>query len=167
MAGKQNIVPFIMGANLGELTGPGIILMPQVIQAYVDLFAGANKAGGKAYAYIFDYVPAGWKKDGAVSTHCMELPYVFGDWDQEGFIWPTVFHLAKPSGARSADPGCTDADRKVSEVMMKLWTNFAKTGNPSVNGLVDWPAWDEAKDLYLYITEKPEVKSGFSRVAQR
>src|SRR3990172_5598260 len=26
LSGKQNVVPFIMGANLGELTGPGIIL---------------------------------------------------------------------------------------------------------------------------------------------
>jgi para-nitrobenzyl esterase len=29
LAGKQNVVPFIMGANLGELTGPGFILIPK------------------------------------------------------------------------------------------------------------------------------------------
>ena len=167
MAGQQNVVPFIMGANLGELTGPGIILMPQAIPAYVNLFTGANKAGGKAYAYIFDHVPAAWRKDGAVSTHCMELPYVFGDWDYEGFIWPTVFHLTKPSGANSADPECTDADRRVFETMMNLWTNFAKTGNPSLKGVIDWPAWDTTTDRYLYIDESIEVKSGFSKVAQK
>lgn len=42
-AGKQNVVPFMMGANLGELTGPGIILMLQVIRAYLDLFTGAHR----------------------------------------------------------------------------------------------------------------------------
>ena len=51
--------------------------------------------------------------------------------------------------------------------MMKLWVTFARTGNPSTKGLVDWPVWDEAKDQYLYITEKPEVRSGFSKVGQK
>lgn len=166
-AGKQNAVPFIMGANLGELTGPGIVLMPQVIPSYVNLFTGANKVGGKAYAYIFDQVPAGWKKDGVVSAHSMELPYVFGDWDYKDTDWTILFLFAKPSGAKSADPGVIDKDREVSEVMMKLWANFAKTGNPSLKGLVDWPAYQEATDQYLYITESLEAKSGFSRIAQK
>jgi para-nitrobenzyl esterase len=48
---------------------------------------------------------------------------------------------------------------------MQMWTNFARTGNPSIKGVVDWPAWDEAKDQYLYIAESPEVRSGFSKVA--
>ena len=73
----------------------------------------------------------------------------------------------KMAGAKSDDPGLSDADRSVSDLMIKMWTNFAKTGNPSIPGVVDWPAWDEAKDQYLYITEKPEVRSGFSKVAQK
>jgi para-nitrobenzyl esterase len=165
-AGKQNVVPFIMGANLGELTGPGLIVMSQLIPGYVNLFGGANKVGGKAYGYVFDHVPSGWKKDGVVSTHAMELPYVFGDLDQGGF-WPILFTLAKPSGAKSVDPGVTDTDREVSEVLMRLWTNFAKTGNPSLKGVVDWPAWEQGTDQYLHITESLRVKSGFSRIAQQ
>ena len=51
--------------------------------------------------------------------------------------------------------------------MMKMWTNFAKMGNPSIDGVIDWPAWDKAKDQYSYITEKPEVRAGFSKVAQK
>jgi para-nitrobenzyl esterase len=159
-AGKQNAVPFIIGANLGELTGPFVMRIP----SYVNLFAGANRVGGKAYAYVFDHIPAGWKRDGVVSAHAMELPYVFGDWDLKGGVWPAVLFLA---GAKSADPGLTEQDGKVSEMMMKIWTNFAKTGNPSMKGFVDWPAWDEASDRYLYITESPEVRSGFSKVAQK
>ena len=166
-AGQQNVVPFITGANLGELTGPGVIVMPFLIPSYVSLLTGANKVGGKAYAYIFNHIPAGWKRDGAVCTHMMEVPCVFGDWDCTDVLWYILFALAKPSGAKLPDPGLTDEDRKVSEVMMKLWTNFAKTGSPSVKGLVDWPAWDEAKDQYLYIAESLEVKSGFSKVAQK
>ena len=166
-AGKQNTVPFIMGTNLGELTGPGMILMPQVVTSYVNLFTGANRVGGKAYAYAFGHVPGGWKKDGAVATHAMELPYVFGDWETKDFLWTLLYALAKPSGAKSPDPGLTHADRRVSELMMTMWTSFARTGNPSIEGVIDWPTWDEATDRYLYITEKPEVRSGFSRVAQK
>jgi para-nitrobenzyl esterase len=161
-SGEQNIVPFIMGANLGELTGPGMLLMPWVIPGYMNLFRGANKVGGKVYGYIFDHIPAGWKKEGAVSNHGIELPYVFGDLDCRSVGW-----VRMALGRKSPDPGLTDVDRKVSEMMMKMWTNFARTGNPGIEGAVDWPAWDEEKDQYLYITETPEVRSGFSRVGQQ
>ena len=41
----------------------------------------SNKAGVAGYASIFDQVTEGWKKEGCVSVHSIELPYVFGDWD--------------------------------------------------------------------------------------
>ena len=53
-------------------------------------------------------------------------------------------------------------DRKISEAMMSIWTQFARTGNPSVKGLIEWPAWDEAGDRYLFIAETLEIKSGYS-----
>jgi para-nitrobenzyl esterase len=166
-SGRQNIVPFILGANLGEINGPGVLVWPQVIPSYLNLFRGANKVGGKAYAYIFDHVPAGWKNEGAVSAHTMELPYVFGDWDNQSDIWEAIFFFTKPCGLKSADPGLNDLDRKVSEMVMQLWTNFAKTGNPSLPGVVEWPAWEESGDQYLYIAESLQVKSAFSKIAQK
>jgi para-nitrobenzyl esterase len=166
-AGRQNAVPFIVGADRGELNSPGVILMPWIVPAYLDLFAGARDAGGRAYAYVFDHVPAGWKKDGAVCAHTMEIPYVFGDWDNHSGFWPVVYYLTQPSGAKSPDPGLTDMDRRVSELTMSLWANFARTGIPGVDGEVDWPAWDEASDQYLNIAESPEVRSGFSTIAQK
>jgi para-nitrobenzyl esterase len=48
-----------------------------------------------------------------------------------------------------------------------MWAQFARTGNPSVEGLIEWPAWGSATDQYLYITDPLEVKSGFSKVAQK
>jgi para-nitrobenzyl esterase len=132
----------------------------------VNILNGANKAGGKAYAYIFDHVPAEWKKDGVVAAHGMEVPYVFGDLGSRPF-WAVLFVLAKPSGAKSPDPGLTDTDRKVSEIMMQMWINFASNGNPGVKGLVAWPSWEQGTDRYLYITELLEVKSGFSRIPQK
>lgn len=47
---------------------------------------------------------------------------------------------------------------KVKENFTKLWTDFAKTGNPSK----DWPVADLAKGLpYVEITDKITVKNNF------
>jgi para-nitrobenzyl esterase len=165
-AGKQNAVPFIMGANLGELTGPGSLVIPHLIPYYTALFSAANKAHVKAYAYIFDQVPEGWKQDGCVSCHAMELGYVFGIWDDLN-DWAQLMPVARPAGAKRQNPGVTSADRKVSEAMMSLWTQFARTGDPSVAGLIEWPNWEQITDQYLYIAEPLQVKSGFSRVSQK
>lgn len=163
-AGKQNTVPLIVCANLGELTGPGVLVLPMLIPAYVDMLAAVTRAGAKGYACIFDQVPSHWKQTGCVSTHAMELGYVFGDWDNTTGGWLLLFMLASQSGAKSPDPGLTDADRKVSEAMMAMWAQFAKTGDPNIEGLITWPAYDTSSDRYLYIADPLEVKSGFSRL---
>jgi para-nitrobenzyl esterase len=164
-AGRQNVMPFIMGANLGELTVPGGVYMPQVIQKYINLFSGANLAGSQAYGYVFDQVPKKWRREGCVCTHAMELPYVFGDWDNSAGSWNGFYRMAASKGAKQPDPGLTDLDRKVSDWMMTIWAQFARTGNPSVSGLVDWPSWKKETDLYLYVNDTLQVKSGYSRVA--
>jgi len=57
----------------------------------------------------------------------------------------------------------TEFDRVVAPpAMMQMWTQFARTGNPSVKGLIEWPTWDKATDNYLYIAEPLQVKSGYS-----
>jgi para-nitrobenzyl esterase len=165
---KQNPVPVIASANLGELTGPGAILMPFIIPDYVNILNGVNKAGQKGYACIFDQMPSRWKQEGCVSFHALELSYVFGEWDNATGWWSGLFDLlAKGSGAKTPDPGFTDTDRKVSENMMAMWAQFAKTGNPNVEGLTAWPAYESESDQYLYIAEPLQVKSGFSKVAQK
>jgi len=162
-AGQQNTVPLIVCANLGELTGSGVLVFPGLISDYLDMLAAVTKAGAKGYACIFDQVPGKWKQEGCISTHAMELGYVFGDWDNTTGGWLLVFMLASQSGAKSPDPGLTDADRKVSEAMMAMWAQFARTSDPNVKGLTDWPTYDTT-DRYLYIADPLEVKSGFSKV---
>jgi len=166
-ADKQNTVPLIVCTNLGELTGPGILVLPELIPGYVDMLAAVTKAGVKGYACLFDQVPSKWKQTGCVSTHAMELGYVFGDWDNTTGGWLLIFMLASQSGATSPDPELGDADRKVSEVMMAMWTRFAKTGNPSVKGLIEWPVWEPDTDLYLCIAEPLKVNSGFSKIVPK
>jgi len=63
-------------------------------------------------------------------------------------------------------PGITDADLQVSEMMMQMWSQFAKTGDPNVEGLIQWPVYDILTDQYLYVRDGLQVKTGFSEVAQ-
>jgi para-nitrobenzyl esterase len=163
--GEHNAVPMITCANLGELTGPGYVHVPEMIPGYVRLLSGTSRAGEKGYAAIFDQVPSNFREEGGVSAHAMELHYVFGMVDVPE-TWLQVKFLNQAAGAKSDVPVITDAERYVSEAMMKMWTAFAGTGNPSVKGLIDWPAYDKATDKYLYIVEPLQVKAGFSRIAQ-
>jgi para-nitrobenzyl esterase len=170
-AGKQNPVSLLTNANFGELTGPGGTLMPAVVPVYIEMLKGVNKIGQKGYASVFDQVPGKWKQDGCVSFHGLDLGYLFGYMSTEKPI-PDIYGLlniagSRPAGAKSMDPGFTDVDKKVSEAMMTMFAQFARTGNPSVKGLVDWPAYNSATDQYLYISDPLQAKSGFSKVAQK
>ncbi|MFC1494698.1 carboxylesterase/lipase family protein [Thermodesulfobacteriota bacterium] len=164
-SGEYNKVPLITIANLGEITGPGGLLLPQLIPAYTEMLEYQIMAGAKGYAAIFDQVPSKWKAEGAVSTHAMEVLYVFGDYDNRSGWWAFMHNLAKDSGAKDPnDPGLTEADRRVSETMMKMWAQFARTGDPNVEDVVQWPAYRSEDDKYMYLADPPEIKTGFSKI---
>jgi len=165
-SGCHNAVPLIVSANLGELTGPGPLVIPSLIPAYIDMLESIKKQGCYGYACIFDQVPSPWRDEGCVSVHSIELPYVFGDWDDSTGWWKSVAMLTQQSGAKTKNPGLTDHDRVISEAMMELWTSFAKTGIPQAKGITHWPAYSLDTDRYLYVAEKIDVKSGFSKLAQ-
>jgi para-nitrobenzyl esterase len=165
-AGKRNEVPYLMVSNMGELTGPGLVVNEQLIVDYLKFLTTPSKKSSRGYAAVFDQVPGSWKKEGCVAAHAMELHYVFGALDDkeawEGFVNP-LYSLA---GAKSTAPTISDVDRKVSEAMMTIWTQFAKTGNPSVKGLIEVPPLDRSHDQYLLISERLQVKSGYSDLAK-
>jgi para-nitrobenzyl esterase len=163
-SGRQAEVPLLLLANLGELsTEQGAFLLP----AYLKILAAADKTRAKIYAGIFDQVPAQWRREGCFCNHAMELPYVFGDWDDSSGFWTSIMRLAAPAGAKSAKPGLTEVDKKVADNMMRMWTQFAKTGDPGIPGLVSWPAWEKSGDQYLLITESLKVRSKYSQLVQK
>ena len=164
-SGSYNAVPLIVCANLGELTGPGPLVMPFIIPAYIDMLEAGNKAGVKGYACIFDQVPANWRKEGCVSVHSIELTYVFGDWDDSTGWWRAIYMLAQQASTKTV-PKLDATDRIISEAMMGLWTSFARTGKPQAEGINNWPAYKTASDRYLYINKTLEVNTGFSLAGQ-
>jgi para-nitrobenzyl esterase len=62
-----------------------------------------------------------------------------------------------PFGFRVDDiPG----ERAFAELMMTAWTNFAKAGNPSIAGVVDWPAHAPDKPSYVVLGRNISVVRG-------
>jgi para-nitrobenzyl esterase len=116
-------------------------LIPQLLGGYVDRLESMDRLGNNGYAAIFTQVPSNWKADGVLANHGLEVPYVFGMLAAlDTSVFFTIFE--KPSGAVTEDPGLSQDDEDVAEAMMKMWVQFATSGNPSVDGLIDWPARD-------------------------
>jgi para-nitrobenzyl esterase len=149
-AGDQSDVPLIVGANEGEVG--------EFMQSIPALAASMQSVSSKAYVYNFSHLPVGWRAPGCYAFHGLELPYVFGY--LPGITSETILFLGMRSCPTGANPEVGDEDALVAEHTMKIWAQFAKTGDPSVPGLVDWPAYAPDSDQYLEIATELEVKSG-------
>ncbi len=84
------------------------------------------RAGGRAFSYLFTWRPpgvGGW----IGACHAIELPFVFG-WTQT----PLFRSLT----------GLSTSARRLSLTMQHAWGSFAREGNPSHEGLPDWPGYE-------------------------
>ncbi|MBN1652364.1 MAG: carboxylesterase family protein [Deltaproteobacteria bacterium] len=173
--GLPNDVPFLVGVNSGDMEG-----MLSGLQEQMALRGTYSKA--KQYVYKFSRVPEGWAAKGLLSYHGAELIYVFnypqsavshfllglavdpateeplviGDLDGDG--------VTGTDGDREdvfASAGFGDADKAVVDTVMTIWTNFAKTGEPSTTDF-SWPAYTSENDTYVEIDATLEVRTNLS-----
>ncbi|MBN1662123.1 MAG: carboxylesterase family protein [Deltaproteobacteria bacterium] len=147
-AGEQGNFPLIVGAQSGEA----------MLRSTTPLIASLNSAvNPNTYIYVFSHLPPVWR-DECVAFHGLELPYVFGA-IPEGLATWTVLYLAPGGGCTAPSPaemevygtGYDDKDPLVADYATSMWTRFAKTGNPSIPGVINWPSYTAANDTYLDI----------------
>ena len=98
--------------------------------AWADLHA--RHTSGNTFLYHFEHTPPGERG----ARHGVEMAYVFGH----------------------PNPGWTDADHRVANLMASYWANFAKTGNPNGEGLPAWPTFTPASEQALLIGD--ETRAG-------
>jgi para-nitrobenzyl esterase len=130
----QDMVPRLLAAyglaNGGRGAADDPTIGPLSVQFIVDVQfrctgtlqqAWHEAAHHPSYGYQFDRAIPGHEAEGAL--HSGELPYVFGS-------FPEVGNIGGPFG---------EADRRLSDVIQRYWTSFARTGNPNATGLPEWP----------------------------
>ena len=100
--------------------------------------------GGKAYMYYWT-VPSALPLRKA--CHAVELAYVFGNLDE------TLY-----TGER--------ADETISDMVMQLWTNFARSGDPSAEGL-EWKPYDKRARNSMVISENPHLSKDVLRMQRK
>lgn len=168
---RHTAVPVIVGANQGELYALGRIA--RQIPFYEALLNANASANVPAYAYLFNQVPAGWAAKGIPDMgHATEIPYVFGAVEDGAYMAQMGANLGggiywvKGPSPEDGDPGLTDADQKVSDAMMTMWAQFARTGNPNSPVSFHWPIWSREQDEYLFIAENMEQRTKYKKLAK-
>lgn len=132
-AGKQYDVPLMIGSGSNDLAGSW--------NQYFDkaIASAMSSVSSPVYAWVFDHGPCGARG----GSHCLSTTYLFSD-------------LSKRQDM------CAE-DVEVAKAMVSMWVQFARTGNPSVPGLIEWPPYDATADRYLRIGKPLEVRTGLYR----
>jgi para-nitrobenzyl esterase len=167
--GLSSDVPLLAGSNTAD-----IVVGFDVARGLMEQMPWrADHTNTIKYVYKFSWVPAGWRARGVTAYHGEELVYVFnypesfighfllgltgltkeqiGDLNKNGVVTdPTDIYLSTEYGV---------FDLELTDTIETMWTNFAKSGNPSTNNFT-WPAYSTAGDQYLEIGSTFEIKTG-------
>ena len=136
--------PFEIRSKAIQMTSDFSFIAPVVLEAKT---AKPNNQDSKYFLYQFNYQPSYNHKPHWMGTlHAFDIQFVFGFPQRLTDNWHP-----KPNAA----------DLKVSDMMMTMWTNFAKFGNPTPAGhshapLIHWSQFYYSKRNYLQISEHLE-----------
>ena len=106
-----------------------------------NMLAGMGKVSSQGWQYHFSRRAPGAPMLGAF--HGMEIGYAFGNLDADA----------------SAE------DQALSDAMTRYWVQFAKTGDPNVEGLPAWPAYEPETDQHLELGDEIKAGTGYRKEA--
>lgn len=125
--------------RIAEFYNEVMFRLPAIKQAELH-----NENGGKVFMYY-------WQEPSQIifrgACHAVELAYVFGNTDE------TIY---------TGGP----ADKELSDRIMNIWTEFAKTGNPSTEDL-EWTEFDEVSRATMVLRKEPKLKSDLLKRQRR
>ena len=142
------------------------------------LLADSMNGVAPGYAYYFDYLTKNIRPAYPGVPHTFEISYVFGSYP----LMPQAPKNVESSANRCArieqatmelkkkgiwskywypitdknDP----QDLAMSEKMSASWAQFAKTGNPNVDGQANWPIYNLKSDVMRNFSESSETITG-------
>ena len=96
-----------------------------------------------AYLYLFDHGYPAMDQAKLHAFHASELPYVFGNFDSVGALWPKI-----PSDPR---------ERAFSDAMIDYWSSFARDGRPRAAQAPAWAAFG-SQGAYMHLARVPVLE---------
>lgn len=178
--GMPSDVPLMVGVTSGDYS---------TLRASLPVFLAQRTPTYQSnqYVYKFSRVPDGWAAMGLASAHGGELPYLFnfplGHVSNYSLNLVLLPDGTKPPIGDLNGNGITGtagdtadvyasmqwgaADVTTVDLLMTMWTNFAKTSDPSAAG-VAWPAYTLANDTLVEIGPTPDatVRTGLAAAVQ-
>ena len=108
-----------------------------------NMLAGMANVASAAWQYHFSRRSTANPMMGA--AHAAEIAYAFNN-------------LTGPAAGNGTDQAFADA-------MIRYWVQFAATGDPNVDGLPAWPAYDAESDQHLELGDEIKAGSGHRKAA--
>jgi len=96
--------------------------------------------GAPSFLYYFSYLPTVRRGRVPGAGHGTEIPFIFKSW-----------------GGTPIERFLSDEDKAMATRMSACWVAFAKNGDPC-GDLMDWPAYDAARDQLLEFGETVGVR---------
>ncbi|MEO1919694.1 MAG: carboxylesterase/lipase family protein [Paracoccaceae bacterium] len=106
------------------------------VQPARRMLRGMARVESLAFQYEFTMPSRRYPALGA--PHAIDLRYVFGTLDPES---------------------ASESEQQFAKALMRYWVQFARTGNPNVEGLPAWPAYAPKTAVYLELG--PKIQVGF------
>jgi para-nitrobenzyl esterase len=92
-----------------------------------------------AYVFAHDLPPQDFVLK---APHTAEIPYIMDNVEEAPLF-----------------AGATDADKALGKLLSQVWVNFARTGDPTTEGLPEWPKFDPAQRQTMFLSSQSAVKT--------